>query len=180
MSPVSSEGLGQLPSLVKHLATTAGTKKADGDGTGPWGCDSGGPLERWRITIWSPGLQSLESLQSSSCETCCVVRIPCGWRPCHASQLKDWQHSVPALLDWAWEGWGGSGGGKKGVEVGRGQGRGGAVAMGEVQPRNEGLRECSHLPGAFERHSTHDKGHEEGGPAYAKAGSSLWSPPGYS
>ena len=30
------------------------------------------------------------------------------------------------------------------------------------------------------RHSTHDKGHEEGGSAYAKAGSSLRSPPGYS
>ena len=29
------------------------------------------------------------------------------------------------------------------------------------------------------RHSTHDKGHEEGGSAYAKAGSSLRSPPGY-
>ena len=36
------------------------------------------------------------------------------------------------------------------------------------------------LPGAGERHSTHDKGHEEGGLAYAKAGSSLRSPPGYS
>ena len=30
------------------------------------------------------------------------------------------------------------------------------------------------------RHSTRDKGHEEGGSAYAKAGSSLKSPPGYS
>ena len=30
------------------------------------------------------------------------------------------------------------------------------------------------------RHSTRDKGHEEGGSAYAKAGSSLMSPPGYS
>ena len=37
-----------------------------------------------------------------------------------------------------------------------------------------------HLPGAGERHSTCDKGHEEGGSAYAKAGSSLRSPPGYS
>ena len=36
------------------------------------------------------------------------------------------------------------------------------------------------LPGAGERHSTHDKGHEEGGSAYAKAGSSLGSAPGYS
>ena len=34
--------------------------------------------------------------------------------------------------------------------------------------------------GASERHSTHDKGHEEGGSEYAKAGSSLRSPPGYS
>ena len=30
------------------------------------------------------------------------------------------------------------------------------------------------------RNSSHGKGHEEGGSAYAKAGSSLWSPPGYS
>ena len=36
------------------------------------------------------------------------------------------------------------------------------------------------MPGASERHSTRDKGHEEGGSAYAKAGSSLRSPPGYS
>ena len=36
------------------------------------------------------------------------------------------------------------------------------------------------VPGAGERHSTRDKGHEEGGSAYAKAGSSLGSPPGYS
>ena len=36
------------------------------------------------------------------------------------------------------------------------------------------------LPGAGERHSTRDKGHEEGGWAYTKAGSSLGSPPGYS
>ena len=36
------------------------------------------------------------------------------------------------------------------------------------------------LPGAGERHSTRDKGHEEGGSAYAKAGSSLGSAPGYS
>ena len=32
------------------------------------------------------------------------------------------------------------------------------------------------MPGASERHSTRDKGHEEGGSAYAKAGSSLRSP----
>ena len=36
------------------------------------------------------------------------------------------------------------------------------------------------LPGAGERHSTRDKGHEEGGSAYANAGSSLGSAPGYS
>ena len=39
---------------------------------------------------------------------------------------------------------------------------------------------CWRMPGAGERHSTHDKGHEEGGSAYAKAGSSLGSAPGYS
>ena len=33
------------------------------------------------------------------------------------------------------------------------------------------------MPGASERHSTRDKGHEEGGLAYAKAGLSLRSPP---
>jgi len=32
------------------------------------------------------------------------------------------------------------------------------------------------LPGASVRRSTHDKGHEEGGSAYAKAGSSLRRP----
>ena len=36
------------------------------------------------------------------------------------------------------------------------------------------------VPGAGERHYTRDKGHEEGGSAYTKAGSSLRSPPGYS
>jgi len=36
------------------------------------------------------------------------------------------------------------------------------------------------LPGASMRNSTHGKGHEEGGSAYAKAGSSLKSPPGNS
>ena len=36
------------------------------------------------------------------------------------------------------------------------------------------------LPGAGERHSTRDKGHEEGGSAYTKAGSSLGSAPRYS
>ena len=38
----------------------------------------------------------------------------------------------------------------------------------------------THLLGAGERHSTRDKGHEERGSAYAKAGSSLGSAPGYS
>ena len=37
---------------------------------------------------------------------------------------------------------------------------------------------CTNVLGAGERHSTRDKGHEEGGSAYAKAGSSLRSPPG--
>ena len=36
------------------------------------------------------------------------------------------------------------------------------------------------MPGAGERHSTRDKGHEEGGSAYAQAGSSLGSAPGCS
>src|SRR5574340_832051 len=37
-----------------------------------------------------------------------------------------------------------------------------------------------HTVKGFGRHSTRDKGHEEGGSAYAKVGSSLRSPPGYS
>ena len=41
-------------------------------------------------------------------------------------------------------------------------------------------RRWDNLLGAGERHSTRDRGHEEGGSAYAKAGSSLRSPPGYS
>ena len=44
-------------------------------------------------------------------------------------------------------------------------------------------REGSHhqaVPGADVRTSTHGKGHEEGGSTYAKVGSSLRSPPGYS
>ena len=36
------------------------------------------------------------------------------------------------------------------------------------------------LPGAGERHSTRNKGHEEGGSAYAKAGLSLGSASRYS
>jgi len=35
-----------------------------------------------------------------------------------------------------------------------------------------------HLLGARVRYSARDKGHEEGGSTYAKAGSSLRSPPG--
>ena len=38
---------------------------------------------------------------------------------------------------------------------------------------------CGILLGAGVRHSAHGKGHEEGGLTYAKAGSSLRSPPGY-
>ena len=34
--------------------------------------------------------------------------------------------------------------------------------------------------GSRVRYSAHDKGHEEGGSTYAKVGSSLRSPPGYS
>ena len=41
------------------------------------------------------------------------------------------------------------------------------------------LLKCHRLLGAGERHSTRDKGHEEGGSAYAKAGSSLGSVPDY-
>jgi len=37
---------------------------------------------------------------------------------------------------------------------------------------------CHPVLGAGVRHSTHGKGHEEGGLTYAKAGSSLRSPPG--
>ena len=39
-------------------------------------------------------------------------------------------------------------------------------------------REGARLLGAGMRHSAHGKGHEEGGSSYAKAGSSLRSPPG--
>ena len=45
---------------------------------------------------------------------------------------------------------------------------------------NKGPSSQGYVPGADERHSTRDKGHEEGGSAYAKAGSSLGSAPGYS
>ena len=50
----------------------------------------------------------------------------------------------------------------------------------DVKILNKILSNQIQLPGAGERHSTRDKGHEEGGSAYAKAGSSLGSPPGYS
>ena len=40
--------------------------------------------------------------------------------------------------------------------------------------------ETQALPGASVRNSAHGKGHEEGGSAYTKAGSSLRSPPGNS
>jgi len=49
--------------------------------------------------------------------------------------------------------------------------RGGFIKM-----RNSGSR----VPGASVRNSAHGKGHEEGGSAYAKAGSSLRSSPGNS
>ena len=40
--------------------------------------------------------------------------------------------------------------------------------------------QCHSLPGAGVRSSARGKGHEEGGSAHTKAGSSLRSPPGYS
>ena len=43
-----------------------------------------------------------------------------------------------------------------------------------------GKIEGGRMLGASVRHSAHDKGHEEGGSTYAKAGSSLRSPPGNS
>ena len=43
-----------------------------------------------------------------------------------------------------------------------------------------GIKLFSKLPGASVRNSSHGKGREEGGSAYAKAGSSLRSPPGNS
>ena len=54
------------------------------------------------------------------------------------------------------------------------------VAVVLMCPWKEVSSGSSCLPGAGERHSTRDKGREEGGSAYAKAGSSLGSPPGYS
>ena len=51
--------------------------------------------------------------------------------------------------------------------------------MGKTRDLFKKIRDTK-VPGAGERHSTRDKGHEEGGSAYAKAGSSLRSPPGYS
>ena len=49
--------------------------------------------------------------------------------------------------------------------------------IGENQIRGQ---DDGEVPGAGVRSSTRGKGHEEGGSAYAKAGSSLSSPPGYS
>ena len=49
----------------------------------------------------------------------------------------------------------------------------------DLATKQQDIREGG-VPGAGERHSTRDKGHEEGGSAYAKAGSSLRSPLGYS
>ena len=52
-----------------------------------------------------------------------------------------------------------------------------------VIPRIANLSKLAfNVPTCWEpvRHSTRDKGHEEGGSAYAKAGLSLRSPPGYS
>ena len=46
--------------------------------------------------------------------------------------------------------------------------------------KTERKRRWGWLPGASVRNSAHGKGHEEGGSAYAKAGSSLRSPPGNS
>ena len=50
----------------------------------------------------------------------------------------------------------------------------------DVKTLNKILSNQIQLSGAGERHSTRDKGHEEGGSAYTKAESSLGSPPGYS
>ena len=49
-----------------------------------------------------------------------------------------------------------------------------------IEPRSPVLQADSLLLGASVRRSARGKGHEEGGSAYAKAGSSLRSPPGYS
>ena len=45
---------------------------------------------------------------------------------------------------------------------------------------SDGSFEFLYVPGASVRNSAHGKGHEEGGSAYTKAGSSLRSPPGNS
>ena len=52
--------------------------------------------------------------------------------------------------------------------------------VGAKENRKKKKKSSTYLPGAGERHSTCDKGHEEGGSAYAKVGSSLGSAPGYS
>ena len=51
------------------------------------------------------------------------------------------------------------------------------VIANTFQQHKRRLYTWTSLPGAGERHSTRDKGHEEGGSAYAKAGSSLGRPP---
>ena len=53
------------------------------------------------------------------------------------------------------------------------------IAEERREVKGKGERE-RYMPGAGERHSTRDKGHEEGGSAYAKVGPSLGSAPGYS
>ena len=54
------------------------------------------------------------------------------------------------------------------------------ICFGRGQGKDNRTHSTYNLPGAGERHSTRDKGHEEWGSAYAKAGSSLGSAPGYS
>ena len=51
------------------------------------------------------------------------------------------------------------------------------LLQGLLSPQARASLPCCREP---VRHSARDKGHEEGGSAYAKAGSSLRSPPGYS
>ena len=63
---------------------------------------------------------------------------------------------------------------------GRSLGEGNGNSLQYLLPEAHRVRSQSRMPGAGERHSARDKGHEEGGSAYAKAGSSLGSLPGYS
>ena len=53
-----------------------------------------------------------------------------------------------------------------------------AIKKSTNNKHQRGYREKGTLLGARVRHSTHGKGHEEGGSTYAKAGSILRSPPG--